>query len=102
MIDACGLEAIASRDVRSLSYGQFRLALLARAIVVEPRVLLLDEALAGLDDEVARTVIAAVDDLIDRGTTIVLATHVHDALSDRCPNELLLDSGRIIASREVH
>ena len=74
---------------------------LDRAIVVEPRVLLLDEALAGLDDQVARTVIAAADELIDRGTTIVLATHVHDALSERCPNELLLDSGRIIARREA-
>ncbi|MGC3982326.1 MAG: ATP-binding cassette domain-containing protein [Steroidobacteraceae bacterium] len=77
-----GIEALRDRTPRQLSYGQMRLALLARAMVNRPQLLLLDEPFTGLDPDMHAHVMATLQRLSESGTQIIMA--VHDA-SDILP-----------------
>lgn len=70
-----GLRGLARRRARELSYGQLRRALVARALVTERRLLLLDEPFDGLDAEARAIVGSQVAAAVRRGTQVVLATH---------------------------
>ena len=69
--------ALRDRGPRSVSYGQMRLALLARAMANDPELLLLDEPCTGLDGDVRERVLHEIERLARGGTQIVMA--VHDA-----------------------
>jgi molybdate transport system ATP-binding protein len=73
-----GLEALAARRPGAVSYGQLRLALIARAMVRYPELLLLDEPFTGLDADLHDHVLTLVDQLAQGGTQIVMAVH-HEA-----------------------
>lgn len=75
-----GLAGLERRRPRELSYGQMRRALIARALVHEPELLLLDEPLTGLDALQRGLVKRRLDDLARTGTTIVIAVHQHEDL----------------------
>jgi len=70
-----GLRGFGRRRARELSYGQLRRALLARALIVNRRLLLLDEPFDGLDAAARDIVAAQVAAAAGRGTQVVLATH---------------------------
>lgn len=72
-----GIETLSERGPRQVSYGQMRLALIARAMVNDPELLLLDEPCTGLDRDVREHVLALLQSLAERGTQLVMA--VHDA-----------------------
>ena len=72
-----GIEHLHERGPRRVSYGQMRLALIARAMVNDPELLLLDEPCTGLDGDVREHVLAVIERLARTGTQIVMA--VHDA-----------------------
>jgi molybdate transport system ATP-binding protein len=72
-----GIGALRDRGPRSVSYGQMRLALLARAMANNPELLLLDEPCAGLDGAMREYVLREIERLARSGTQIVMA--VHDA-----------------------
>ena len=72
-----GIGALSDRGPRSVSYGQMRLALLARAMVNGPELLLLDEPCTGLDGDMREHVLREIERLARSGTQIVMA--VHDA-----------------------
>jgi molybdate transport system ATP-binding protein len=72
-----GIEALRERGPRSVSYGQMRLALLARAMANDPELLLLDEPCTGLDGDMRERVLREIERLARSGTQIVMA--VHDA-----------------------
>lgn len=72
-----GIEPLSERGPRQVSYGQMRLALIARAMVSDPELLLLDEPCTGLDGDVREHVLAVLERLARGGTQIVMA--VHDA-----------------------
>ncbi|HEV8330901.1 MAG TPA: ATP-binding cassette domain-containing protein [Steroidobacteraceae bacterium] len=72
-----GIAALRDRGPRSVSYGQMRLALLARAMVNDPELLLLDEPCTGLDGDMREHVLREIERLARSGTQIVMA--VHDA-----------------------
>ncbi len=72
-----GIEHLRERGPRQVSYGQMRLALIARAMVNDPELLLLDEPCTGLDGDVREHVLAVIERLARTGTQIVMA--VHDA-----------------------
>jgi molybdate transport system ATP-binding protein len=74
-LDSCGLNALAGRGFLSLSYGQKRLALLARALVQEPDWLLLDEFYNGLDVDYRRRIDAILGDARRRGQSWVVSAH---------------------------
>jgi molybdate transport system ATP-binding protein len=75
MLRACGLQRHASREFLSLSYGQKRLALLARALVQDPDWLLLDEFYNGLDADYRRRIDAILDAALRRGQSWVATAH---------------------------
>jgi molybdate transport system ATP-binding protein len=72
-----GIAELRDRGPRSVSYGQMRLALLARAMVNSPELLLLDEPCTGLDGDMRAQVLDEIERLARSGTQIVMA--VHDA-----------------------
>lgn len=77
-----GIEDLRERGPRQVSYGQMRLALVARAMVNEPELLLLDEPCTGLDGDVRAHVLQVLERIAKRGTQLIMA--VHDA-SDIVP-----------------
>ena len=72
-----GIAELRDRGPRSVSYGQMRLALLARAMANDPELLLLDEPCTGLDGDMRERVLREIERLARNGTQIVMA--VHDA-----------------------
>ena len=94
-LDFLGIPHLAERDVLDLSYGQMRGLLLARAMVTDPKLLLLDEPLAGLDPNFRGEVTAMLRRLAGQGVAIVLVTHHHEDLFPELTNLLVLEKGRI-------
>lgn len=86
------LADVAGRRFQDLSGGQQQRALIARALVCEPRLLLLDEPTAGLDTGARARFYALVCDLQrDRGLTLLCATHDLDVVADHVDTLFLLD-----------
>jgi molybdate transport system ATP-binding protein len=70
-----GIAHLRDRGPRSVSYGQMRLALFARAMANDPELLLLDEPCTGLDGDVRERVLREIERLASSGTQIVMAVH---------------------------
>src|ERR1700685_3011602 len=82
---------------RSLSGGMKRRLMIARALMHEPRLLILDEPTAGVDIEIRRTMWDFLRDINARGTTIILTTHYLEEAESLCRNIAIIDKGGIIA-----
>ena len=81
---------------RSLSGGMKRRLMIARALVHEPKLLILDEPTAGVDIELRRSMWTFLEDLNKQGTTIILTTHYLEAAEALCRNIAIIDKGEII------
>ncbi len=81
---------------RSLSGGMKRRLMIARALVHEPRLLILDEPTAGVDIEIRRSMWTFLRDINEQGTTIILTTHYLEEAESLCRNIAIIDGGRII------
>ena len=97
LIDAFGLEA--KRDVRAprLSGGQRRRLLLARALMHQPRLVILDEPTAGVDFELRMDLWRYIRRLHSEGTTILLTTHYLEEAEELCEEIALIRGGHLIA-----
>jgi ABC-2 type transport system ATP-binding protein len=86
------------RDVpsRSLSGGMKRRLMIARALVHQPRLLILDEPTAGVDIELRRSMWAFLTELNEQGTTIILTTHYLEEAEQLCRNIGIIDHGVIV------
>ena len=82
-------------EMRRLSGGMKRRAMIARALVHEPRLLILDEPTAGVDIEIRRSMWAFLRGLNASGTTIILTTHYLEEAESLCRNLAIIDHGRI-------
>jgi molybdate transport system ATP-binding protein len=89
-----GLAAFAARRARELSYGQLRLALIARAFVRPRRVFLLDEPFDGLDGAARSLTRERLDAAVRGGATLVLATHHDEDVPPYVRHALWLRRGR--------
>jgi tungstate transport system ATP-binding protein len=94
-LDRVGLAAFAGRPARVLSGGEQQRLALARAWMLEPEVLFLDEPTANLDPGATREIEAIVDSIHASGTKIVLITHNLGQARRLADEILLLDHGRI-------
>jgi len=80
---------------RTLSGGMKRRLMIARALVHEPKLLILDEPTAGVDIEIRRSMWDFLRDLNAQGTTIILTTHYLEEAESLCRNIAIIDGGRI-------
>ncbi len=81
---------------RSLSGGMKRRLMIARALVHEPRLLILDEPTAGVDIEIRRSMWEYLQEINAAGTTIILTTHYLEEAESLCRHIGIIDEGRII------
>ena len=91
------LEDKARAKVDDLSGGMKRRLTIARALVNEPRVLMLDEPTTGLDPQARHVLWDRLFRLKERGTTLVLTTHYMDEAEQLCDRLVVVDQGRIMA-----
>lgn len=94
-LEQVGLFELGGRTVRELSMGQRRRAMLATALVGEPRIVILDEPLETLDAQMRDFVRQWVSALRDRGALILLATHEHAAFRPIVDGVLTVQRGRV-------
>jgi len=81
---------------RALSGGMKRRLMIARAMVNEPRLLILDEPTAGVDIEIRRSMWEFIRDINESGTTVILTTHYLEEAEELCRNIAIIDHGEII------
>src|ERR1700757_824186 len=81
---------------RALSGGMKRRLMIARALMHEPRLLILDEPTAGVDIEIRRSMWDFLREINDRGTTIILTTHYLEEAESLCRNIAIINGGRIV------
>src|SRR6201981_3838010 len=81
---------------RGLSGGMKRRLMIARALMHEPRLLILDEPTAGVDIEIRRSMWDFLREINARGTTIILTTHYLEEAETLCRNIAIIDGGRIV------
>jgi branched-chain amino acid transport system permease protein len=96
-LDEVGLAPCADKLAGDLTYIDQKRLELARALALEPRLLLLDEWLAGLNPTELQESIGLVAALRKRGLAIVLVEHVMDAIRALCDRCLVMNAGRLIA-----
>ncbi|MDX6649978.1 MAG: type transport system ATP-binding protein [Solirubrobacteraceae bacterium] len=97
MMDVFDLRAKAGVRAPKLSGGMRRRLLLARALMHEPRVVILDEPTAGVDFELRMELWRYIRRLHGQGTTIVLTTHYLEEAEELCEDIALIRGGRLIA-----
>ena len=95
-IDIAGLGQDIDRLIREYSQGMRRKMAIACAMVASPPILILDEALNGLDPSSVKRITALLEMERDAGTIIVLSTHVLDTLETRATRILYIDDGELI------
>ncbi|MFT4622020.1 MAG: ABC-2 type transport system ATP-binding protein [Myxococcota bacterium] len=100
-LELTGLGDDASRLIREYSQGMRRKTALAAAMLGEPDVLVLDEALNGLDPPSAARVKSALRAACDRGQTVLLSTHVVETVQVVADRVVMLARGRIVADERV-
>jgi ABC-type branched-subunit amino acid transport system ATPase component/ABC-type branched-subunit amino acid transport system permease subunit len=92
-----GLDAVAGEEARNLPYGRQRLLEIARALALDPQVLLLDEPAAGLTAPDIKELVAIIRKVRDHGITLVLIEHHMDVVMGVCDTVSVLDFGQKIA-----
>nr|WP_289245353.1 ABC transporter ATP-binding protein [Methylophaga sp. UBA678] len=86
---------------RSLSGGMKRRLMIARALVHNPRLLILDEPTAGVDIELRRSMWTFLRKINAEGTTIILTTHYLEEAESLCRNIAIIDKGQIIENTDM-
>lgn len=91
------------RDVpsRMLSGGMKRRLMIARALIHQPRLLILDEPTAGVDIELRRSMWSFLSDLNRQGMTIILTTHYLEEAEQLCRHIGIIDHGRIVENTSM-
>ena len=86
---------------RQLSGGMKRRLMIARAMMHEPKMLILDEPTAGVDIEIRRSMWAYLQELNQAGTTIILTTHYLEEAESLCRNVAIINKGDIVINTSV-
>ncbi|MES2719480.1 MAG: ABC transporter ATP-binding protein [Pseudomonadota bacterium] len=89
------------QQARMLSGGMKRRLMIARALVHEPRLLILDEPTAGVDIELRRSMWDYLSKLNAEGTTIILTTHYLEEAESLCRNIAILDKGQVVENTDM-
>jgi zinc/manganese transport system ATP-binding protein/zinc transport system ATP-binding protein len=95
VMERLGIAGLARRHIRDLSGGQQQRAFLGRALVSNPKLLLLDEPTAGVDIKTRDDILHLLDELNHEGVTIIMTTHEINAVAAHLPWVVCLNSGVI-------
>jgi ABC-type multidrug transport system ATPase subunit len=87
--------------IKTLSKGQRRRIAIAKTLIHDPQLVLLDEVTSGLDPVYARKMVKVVKDLHQRGKTIILSTHLLDEATELCDRILVIHQGGIKACDKI-
>lgn len=96
-LEACDIDALATRDVTTLSGGEFQRARIARALAQEPSALVLDEPTTSLDIRHQMAILELLRRSADDGITVLLVTHSLDLAAQFADRMLLLSRGEVAA-----
>jgi ABC-type branched-subunit amino acid transport system ATPase component len=96
LLDRFALMPLANEYAGNLSGGQKRLLEMARALMAEPRVLLLDEPLAGVNPKLINTIAGHIERLRDEGMTILLIEHELGVVERLCDPIVVMAQGRVL------
>ncbi len=88
-------------QARTLSGGMKRRLMIARALVHEPKLLILDEPTAGVDIEIRRSMWEFIRAINASGTTIILTTHYLEEAENLCRNIAIIDEGRLVENTSM-
>jgi ABC-2 type transport system ATP-binding protein len=88
-------------EMRRLSGGMKRRLMIARALVHEPRLLILDEPTAGVDIEIRRSMWSFLKELNTQGTTIILTTHYLEEAESLCRNIAIINQGEVTERSDI-
>jgi len=88
-------------SARNLSGGMKRRLMIVRALVHEPKVLILDEPTAGVDIEIRRSMWEFMQEINQKGTTIILTTHYLEEAESLCRNIAIIDEGKIVCLSDM-
>ncbi|MDG0835346.1 branched-chain amino acid ABC transporter ATP-binding protein/permease [Pelomonas saccharophila] len=97
LLDFVGLGELASEEARNLPYGKQRLLEIARALALDPQLLLLDEPAAGLTAPDIKELLEIIRKIRDAGVTVILIEHHMDVVMSLCDRVSVLDFGQKIA-----
>jgi branched-chain amino acid transport system permease protein len=97
LLEFVGLGAFASEEARNLPYGKQRLLEIARALALDPELLLLDEPAAGLTAPDIKELIVFIRKIREHGVTVILIEHHMDVVMSMCDTVSVLDFGQKIA-----
>ena len=95
-----GLESFATEEARNLPYGKQRLLEIARALALDPQLLLLDEPAAGLTAPDIKELLTIIRKIREHGVTVILIEHHMDVVMSMCDTVSVLDFGQKIAEGE--
>lgn len=100
VLEICGLTPFRNWPISALSYGQKKRMTIAAILVLEPRVLILDEPTAGQDQAHYREMMDFLQELAGLGHAIVMITHDMQLMLEYADRALVLDQGKIIADQD--
>ena len=100
VLDALGLKYKEDTNIRGLSGGMKRRLLIAKALVHDPDIIVLDEPTAGVDVELRKSLWDYVINLNKEGKTIILTTHYLEEAEQLCDRIAILNKGRVVAVDE--
>ena len=101
LLNQLGLWEKRNAIVRHLSGGMKRRLMIARALVHQPKVLILDEPTAGVDIEIRRSMWDFLTQTNAEGTTIILTTHYLEEAEQLCKNIAIIDKGEILENTSM-
>jgi len=97
LLEFVGLAALAQEEARNLPYGKQRLLEIARALALDPKLLLLDEPAAGLTAPDIKDLVLIIRKIKEHGVTVILIEHHMDVVMSMCDTVSVLDFGQKIA-----
>ena len=100
LLEFTQLSERAGDRIETLSGGMKRRLLVARALINEPDIVVLDEPTTGLDPQARLAVWRAMEQLKDQGVTLLLTTHYMEEAARLCDRLVIMDLGRIVAEGE--
>ncbi|MGA9400277.1 ATP-binding cassette domain-containing protein, partial [Haladaptatus sp.] len=94
------IDHLASEYAGNLSGGQRKLLEMARALMTDPQMVLLDEPLAGVNPSLEKKLLKHVHELRERGYTFLLVEHDMDVIMNNCEHVIVMHQGKVLAEGE--